>query len=75
MPKSYRGAVLGREQVRDLLFRGVSLRPTSIDGAPRIVCSTAAGELIDLAPPDRDAQRRPAARSGRAPRARKAGGS
>jgi DNA topoisomerase-3 len=60
LPKAYRGVALAREQVRELLFRGVSLRPVAIDGAPRIVCRTATGELIDLAPPNREAQRRPA---------------
>lgn len=57
LPKVYRGVALTREQVRELLFRGVLLRPVTIEGAPRIVCRTATGELIDLAPPSRDAQR------------------
>ncbi len=57
MPKLYRGVALQREQVRELLFRGVLVRPVTIDGAPRVVCRTATGELIDLQPPSRDAQR------------------
>ncbi len=57
MAKAFRGAVLAREQVRDLLFRGITLRPVAIDGSPRIVCRTASGALIDLDPPSRDAQR------------------
>jgi DNA topoisomerase-3 len=72
LPKSHRGAALGREQIRELLFRGVSLRPVAIDGAPRIVCRTATGGLIDLAPPDREAQRRGPAAKARATRRRKA---
>ncbi|MFN9844528.1 MAG: DNA topoisomerase III [Planctomycetota bacterium] len=72
LPKVYRGAALAREQVRELLFRGVSLRPVTIDGAPRIVCRTATGELIDLAPPNREAQRSGPKAKGRAPRKRKA---
>ncbi len=57
LPKAYRGVPLQREQVRELLFRGVLLRPVTIDGAQRVVCRTATGELIDLQPPSRDAQR------------------
>ncbi len=57
MAKTFRGAVLSREQVRDLLFRGIALRPVTIDGTARILCRTAGGALIDLDPPSRDAQR------------------
>jgi hypothetical protein len=64
---------LQREQVRELLFRGVHLRPITIDGAPRIVCRTATGELIDLQPPSRDAQRPGKPKAARA-RGRAAGG-
>ncbi|MEZ6038157.1 MAG: DNA topoisomerase, partial [Planctomycetota bacterium] len=80
LPKVHRGAALTRDQVRDLLFRGIALRPLVIDGAPRIVCRTKGGGLIDLEPPSRDAQRRqPAGGGGRggnggAGRARKAPG-
>jgi hypothetical protein len=35
---------------------------------PRIVCRTASGELIDLEPPRRDAQRSGPAKRERAPR-------
>ena len=73
LPKVYRGVPLQREQVRDLLFRGVHLRPVTIDGAPRIVCRTATGELIDLEPPSRDAQR-PGKPAKRAPRRGNAAG-
>ncbi len=73
LPKVYRGVALQREQVRELLFRGVHLRPIAIDGAPRIVCRTATGELIDLQPPSRDAQRPGKPKSAR-PRGRAAGG-
>ena len=71
LPKAYRGAALAREQARDLLFRGVSLRPITVDGAPRIVCRTATGALIDLAPPAREAQRRAMSKNPRAPRRRR----
>ena len=57
LPKVWRGVALQREQVRDLLFRGVHLRPVVVEGAPRILCRTATGELIDLQPPSREAQR------------------
>ena len=73
LPKLYRSVPLQREQVRELLFRGVHLRPITIDGAPRIVCRTATGELIDLQPPSRDAQR-PGKPKGARPRGRAAGG-
>jgi len=73
LPKVYRGVALARDQVRELLFRGVLLRPLVIDGQPRIVCRTATGELIDLEPPSRDAQRSgPRAAGGR--RRKAAGG-
>ncbi|MFN8825906.1 MAG: DNA topoisomerase 3 [Planctomycetota bacterium] len=74
LPKVYRGVVLTREQVRELLFRGVLLRPITIDGAPRIVCRTATGEPIDLEPPSRDAQRSAPRASARGGRRRKAAG-
>ncbi|MBL9076775.1 MAG: DNA topoisomerase III [Planctomycetes bacterium] len=70
LPKVWRGTALRREQVRDLLFRGVLLQPVVLDGAPRIVCRTATGELIDLEPPSRDAQR---GRRERPPRPRRRG--
>jgi DNA topoisomerase-3 len=73
LPKVYRGVVLQREQVRELLFRGVLLRPVAIDGAPRIVCRTDTGALIDLQPPSRDAQRPGAKRAPHRPRGRSAG--
>jgi DNA topoisomerase III len=73
LPKLYRSVPLQREQVRELLFRGVHLRPITIDGSPRIVCRTATGELIDLQPPSRDAQRPGKPKSAR-PRGRAAGG-
>jgi DNA topoisomerase-3 len=73
LPKVWRGVALAREQVRDLLFRGVHLRPIPIDGSPRIVCRTANGELIDLEPPRRDAQRSGPKRPRRGPRGRAAG--
>ena len=57
LPKVWRGVPLRREQVRELLFRGVLLRPVTIDGAPRIVCRRATGGLTAPAPPSRDAQR------------------
>ncbi|MBL8727963.1 MAG: DNA topoisomerase 3 [Planctomycetes bacterium] len=72
LPKVYRGVALRREQVRELLFRGVLLRPLTIDGAPRIVCRTATGALIDLQPPSRDAQRDGARRAPRRLRGRSA---
>jgi hypothetical protein len=72
-----------REQVRELLFRGIVLRPVTIDGVPRIVCRTTTGELLHLAPPSRDAQRpggggrggsRPSQRSGRGRKGRSGAG-
>ena len=74
LPKVYRGVALPREQVRELLFRGVLLRPLTIDGAARIVCRTATGELIDLQPPSRAAQRPGPKRSPRARRGKVSGG-
>lgn len=73
LPKVYRGVVLQREQVRDLLFRGVHLRPVVLDGAPRIVCRTITGELIDLQPPSREAKR-PGSKRPKSPRRGKAAG-
>ena len=67
LQKQWRGVVLTRELVRELLFRGLLLRPVAIDGALRIVCRTATGELIDLQPPSREAQR-PGPSRGRARR-------
>jgi len=55
--KIYRDVPLSRSQVRELYSRGVVLRPVRIDGEPRILCRTANGEVIDLQPPSRDAQR------------------
>ncbi|MBL8723791.1 MAG: DNA topoisomerase III [Planctomycetes bacterium] len=57
LPKLYRGVALQPEQVRELLFRGISLRPVAIEGQPRMLCRTAAGALLDLEPPSREAQR------------------
>lgn len=57
LPKSYRGVPVDRAMLRELLFRGVLLRPVPIDGNPRILCRAATGELFDLQPPSRDAQR------------------
>jgi DNA topoisomerase-3 len=73
LQKRWRGIEWTREQVRELLFRGVLLRPVVLDGEPRIVCHTATGELIDLQPPSRDAQRRGPQRP-RTRRAKAAGG-
>jgi DNA topoisomerase-3 len=73
LPKDYRGVALGRDMVRELLFRGVLLRPVAIDGNPRILCRTATGELFDLQPPSRDAQR-PTARARGATRRGKTAG-
>lgn len=73
LPKVFRGVPLSRENVRELLFRGVLLRPIPIEGTPRIVCRTASGELIDLAPPSRDAQRPSAKRPARPRRGKSAG--
>lgn len=70
LPKVYRGLVLAKEQVRELCARGVVLRPVTIEGALRILCRTATGEPIDLAPPSRDAQRSGGKVPGRSPRAR-----
>jgi DNA topoisomerase-3 len=72
LPKVYRGHRLSPEQVRELLQRGVSLRPIPLEGAPRIVCRTATGELLDLVPPSRDAQRPGTGKGG--PRKRHAAG-
>jgi len=55
--KTYRDVPLTRYQVRELYSRGVVLRPVRIDDEPRILCRTATGEVIDLQPPSRDAQR------------------
>ncbi len=68
LPKTWRAVTFTKEQVRELLFRGLVLRPLPIDGVPRIVCRTASGELIDLEPPRRDAQRSGPAKRERAPR-------
>ena len=83
LPKVWRGVSWNREQVRELLFRGIVLRPVTIDGVPRIVCRTTTGELLHLAPPSRDAQRpggggrggsRPSQRSGRGRKGRSGAG-
>lgn len=71
LPKVYRGHPFARPEVRELLHRGVLLRPVVLEGAPRIVCRTATGSLLDLAPPSRDAQRGAApakGKRGRGPR-------
>lgn len=57
LPKLYRDTTLPTNAVRELLFRGILLRPMQIAGEPRILCRTAAGELFDIAPPSREAQR------------------
>ncbi|MCB9887522.1 MAG: DNA topoisomerase III [Planctomycetes bacterium] len=70
LAKVYRGVALTPPMVRELCTRGVLLRPVTIDGEPRIVCRTGGGEVFDLAPPSRDAQRgapRTTARGGRRP--------
>jgi DNA topoisomerase III len=65
--KTYREVPLSRYQVRELYSRGVVTRPVRIDGEPRILCRTASGEVIDLQPPSRDAQRGRDSRGSRAP--------
>lgn len=55
--KEHRGAPVGRDHVRELAARGVVLRPIHIEGAPRVLCWTAKGEVFDLEMPSRDAQR------------------
>jgi hypothetical protein len=73
LPKQYRGCALDRGVAAELLARGVVLRPLSIEGEPRVLCRTRKGELIDLAPPSRDAQRRrQPSRARREPRGRRA---
>jgi len=57
LPKLYRETPLPPMAVRELLFRGILLRPINLGGEPRILCRTAAGELFDIAPPSREAQR------------------
>jgi DNA topoisomerase-3 len=57
LPKNYRNTPLATAAVRELLFRGILLRPMQIAGEPRILCRTASGELFDIAPPSREAQR------------------
>lgn len=72
LAKVYRGVTLSAPMVRELCTRGVVLRPVTIDGEPRIVCRTAMGEVFDIAPPSRDAQRgapRTAGRGARRPAA------
>jgi hypothetical protein len=73
LPKLYRGLTITAQHVRELTVRGVVLRPTPIEGEPRILCRTRNGELFDLAPPSRDAQRKAAAprRATGGPRARR----
>jgi len=58
LSKQYRGLALTRQLARELISRGVILRPLEIEGERRILCRTAKGEPIDLAPPSRDAQQR-----------------
>ena len=65
--KTYREVPLSRYQVRELYSRGVVSRPVRIDGEPRILCRTASGEVIDLQPPSRDAQRGRDSRGSRGP--------
>jgi DNA topoisomerase-3 len=72
LPKVYRGVTLAREQVRELLFRGLCLRPLTLEGQPRILCRTADGALFDLEPPSRAAQRAAPAAAAR-PRRRRRG--
>ncbi len=57
LPKVYRDLSLSHGQVRELCTRGVVLRPVQIEGSPRILCRTVAGEAFDLEPPSRNAQR------------------
>lgn len=73
LPKRYRGVEVDRSVAAELLARGVVLRPLSIEGEPRVLCRTRKGEVIDLAPPSRDAQRRrQPSRARREPRGRRA---
>ena len=69
LPKLYRGMPLTRQLARELLGRGLVLRPLEIEGERRVLCRTKKGEPIDLSPPSREAQQRRKAR----PRARGAG--
>ena len=69
LPKLYRGLPLTRQLARELLGRGLVLRPLEIEGERRVLCRTKKGEPIDLSPPSREAQQRRQAR----PRARSAG--
>ena len=62
LAKEYRGATVTRAAARELLSRGVVLRPVEIDGERRVLCCTKRGAPIDVAPPSRDAQRRRGAR-------------
>ena len=76
LPKQYRDLRLSRQQARELLTRGVLLRPVKVEGAARILCLTKSGAVIDLEPPSRNAQR-PSNGKGRAgakPRRQTGGG-
>ncbi|MFN3241341.1 MAG: DNA topoisomerase 3 [Planctomycetota bacterium] len=65
LPKQYRGLTVTRQLARELLMRGVVLRPLEIEGERRILCRTQKGDPIDLAPPSRDAQQRRKPRPGK----------
>ena len=69
LAKVYRGLSLSPQQVCELGTRGMVQRPVEIEGAARILCRTATGEVFDLAPPSRDAQRQSRKPAGRARRA------
>ncbi len=64
LAKVHRGLALTAQQVRELCARGVVLRPVQLEGTPRILCRTAQGAVIDLAPPSREAQRPGGGRAG-----------
>ncbi|HEX5050222.1 MAG TPA: DNA topoisomerase [Planctomycetota bacterium] len=57
LAKVHRGLALTHQHVRELCTRGVVLRPVQIEGVARILCRTAAGDVIDIEPPSRAAQR------------------
>ncbi len=64
IPKVYRGVAITPQVVAELGARGMVQRPVTIEGEARILCRTATGEVFDVAPPSRDAQRRRGAKDG-----------
>lgn len=71
LPREFHGFRVTDQHVRELVARGIALRPVELaELGPRILCTTKNGELFAIEPPNADAQKgrgkpRPRGRSAR----------